>query len=121
METAIICDGCGLTVTPEKHSTGYGTTPDGRKLCYQCCNARELDDFKSADVFFCYLSGDGLSATTWPGGKLATVTYRRKHRGGFGGEYWTVDAVAADGSKWYGRGGGPGMYLRLRRRKSSRS
>jgi hypothetical protein len=118
MKPDIVCDGCGSIVRPENNfTTGYGETPDGKKLCYSCCNTQEAAEFSAADTFCCYLSGDGSAATTWPGGKLATVTYKKRQRGGFGGEYWTVDAIAPDGSKWYGRGGGPGMYLRLRRRK----
>ena len=119
MELSIICDGCGSIVETQRNGpVGYGRAPDGRKLCYPCCDARERETFAAADTFGAYLSGDGRKVTTWPGGELATVTYRRRHRGGFGGEWWTVDATAPDGARWYGRGGGPGMFVRLKRRKS---
>ena len=109
------CDGCGAVCT-----TGYGTTADGRRLCFDCCNAAEAAEFAAAETYCAYMSEDVKRVTTWPGGTLARVTYSRKHRGGFGGEYFTADAVAPDGSRWYGRGGGPGCWLRLRRRKVSR-
>lgn len=122
MKPAIICGGCGLIVEiPTTGGSGYGETADGRRLCYDCCNAAERAAFETADTFCAYLSGDGAAVTTWPGGRLATVTYKRRHSGGFGGEWWAVDATAPDGSKWHGRGGGPGMFLRLKRRKTRRA
>lgn len=27
---------CGHHATPTEHTTGYGTTPDGRRHCYEC-------------------------------------------------------------------------------------
>ncbi len=117
----VTCSDCGSTITPPAACgpTGYAITPDGRKICYSCSNAAERADFAAADRYAAYLSGDGRHVTTWPGGELARVTYCRSHRGGFGGEYVTVDATGPDGSRWYGRGGGRGMYLRLRRRKAT--
>lgn len=120
MASETICDGCGAACKPDGCATGYGITPDGRKLCYPCCDAGERAEFAAAETYCAYMSGDGRSISTWPGGKLATVTYSARHRGGFGGEYFTVGATAPDGSRWYGRGGGPGMFVRLRRRKRSR-
>jgi hypothetical protein len=117
---SVICDGCGGACVPTDCTTGYGETRDGRRLCFDCCNAGERAEFAAAETYCAYMSSDGRAITTWPGGELATVTYSARHRGGFGGEYFTVDATAPDGARWYGRGGGPGMFVRLRRRKSTR-
>lgn len=115
------CATCGATIEPQTNGrTGYGKTADGRRHCYPCCDRAEAEAFAAADAHFAYLSGDGNSVTTWTGGELARVTYRKRHAGTWGGEWWTVDAVAPDGARWYGRGPGPGMYLRLRRRKAPR-
>lgn len=114
MET-VHCDDCRAACVPDGGATGYARTADGRRICYSCANAAERAAFAAADAYCAYVSSDGRSVTTWPGGALARVTETRRHRGGFGGEYFSVRAVAPDGARWYGRGGGPGMFVRLRR------
>jgi hypothetical protein len=114
----VSCDCCGAACIPTGCTTGYGKTPDGRRLCFPCCDQWQRLDFSAADKFSAYVSGDGKAVTTWTGGKLAIVAGMSRHRGGFGGEYFTVQAVAPNGARWYGRGGGAGMYVNLRRAKS---
>lgn len=115
--TAKTCDDCGADCIPAGCGTGYARTADGRTICYPCAERMETAEFAVADSFCAYMAGDGRTVTTWTGGRLATVTERARHRGGFGGEYWTFRAVAPDGARWYGRGGGPGMFARLKRAK----
>jgi hypothetical protein len=114
----VSCDCCGAACIPTGCGVGYGETPDGRRLCYPCCEQWQRLEFSAADRFSAYVSGDGKAVTTWTGGKLAIVAGMSRHRGGFGGEYFTVQAVAPNGARWYGRGGGAGMYVNLRRAKS---
>lgn len=116
MET-IVCETCGGPCIPTECTTGYGSTPDGGRHCFPCCDRMQRDEFAAADSFFAYLNSAGTAVSTWTGGELARVTWRKRNRGGFGGEWWSVDATAPDGSRWYGRGGGPGFWLRLKRRK----
>jgi len=113
------CEQCGKACVADGFAAGYAVTNDNRRICYGCANEREKADFAKSEAYFAYMSGDGKAVTTWTGERLATVTYSRRHRGGFGGEYFTLDATAPDGSRWYGRGAGPGMYCRLKRRKSA--
>ncbi len=109
---------CGHKPSPHgDHTTGTGYGADGVEVCWDCCNVRELTAFLAADKYCAYLSGDGKSITTWPGGLLARVTWSHKVRHGFCGQLTRFDAVASDGSKWYGTSPGNGMYCRLRRRK----
>lgn len=114
-----ICDCCGGVCIPEGCAVGYAVTNDGRKLCYQCCDNSQRLEFSAAERFSAYVSSDGKSLTTWTGGKLARVVGISRHRGGFGGEYFSIQAVAPNGARWYGRGGGPGMFANLRRSKAA--
>jgi hypothetical protein len=112
------CHTCGCEFKPEGIATGYGTDKDENRHCYACCENRESRAFEASDAYCCYLSSDGRTATTWTGGKLAAVTSERTTRAGYCGETVYVRATAPNGSRWYGRGGGRGMYLRLRRYKA---
>jgi hypothetical protein len=114
----VFCDCCGAECIPTGCATGYGETPDGRRLCFPCCDQSQRLEFSAADRFSAYVAGDGKTVTTWTGGKLARIVGMTRHRGGFGGEYVTVQAVAPNGARWYGRGGGAGVYVNLRRSKS---
>lgn len=113
------CQDCGETFVADGFLTGYGER-DGKKYCYKCCNAHELREFSKAEKYSCYISTDGKTITTWPGGRLARVVSLSMHAGGFGGEYATVRAVADDGTEWHGRGGGPGCYVNLRRSRAGK-
>ena len=115
--TETICDDCAAACIPSGCTTGYARTVDGRTICYPCADALQREEFAAADSFSAYMDGGGRCITTWTGGRLATVTERARHRGGFGGEYWTFRAVSPDGARWHGRGGGPGMFARLKRSK----
>ncbi len=109
---------CGHKPSPHSAcSTGTGTGDDGIERCWDCCNALEMAAFLAADRYCGYLASDGKSITTWPGGTLARVTWSRVAKHGFCGKLTRFDAIAPDGSKWYGTSPGNGMYARLRRRK----
>lgn len=118
METPTVknCDDCRADCIPSGCGTGYAETADGRTVCYSCADKRQRAEFAAADSFCAYMDGTGRTITTWSGGYLATITSLERHRGGFGGEYWTFRAISR-GARWYGRGGGPGMFARLKRAK----
>ena len=102
------------------HTTGTGRTPDGRHLCWDCCNAAELADFLKADSYTGYLSNDGTRITTWPGGTLARVTREWEIRNNMAGRITRIQAVDETGARWYGTSPGRGMYTRLHRSKARR-
>ena len=108
---------CGHEPTPGPISTGIVTAPGGRTMCYPCADAEQRAEFAKADVFAAYISLDGKRITTWSGGELAKVVSLGRTGGGFGGTQHHVRAVAPDGLHWYGRNGGTGMYVNLRRAK----
>ena len=124
MANVKVCD-CGHPPTNppkpgESGGTGYARTKDGRTLCYSCADAQQLADFLYSDkagTFGAYLSGDGRTVTTWTGGKLARVTREWTTREGFGGRTTRVEVRDSNGRRWYGRGPGRNMYVRLRRYK----
>lgn len=112
------CADCGAAILPPPGGTGaagYARLPDGAAVCYRCADSRQRAEIATADRYSAYLAGDRLTVKTWTGGELARVTGATRHRGGFGGEWWSIRAVTPDGARWYGRGGGPGMFLNLRR------
>jgi hypothetical protein len=115
---------CGHVESPHsEYTTGYGTDAQGKRHCYNCCTALDLATMRDTGRIDAYLSSDGETITTWPGGILARVTSEREgSAGGFlrGVTVTRVDAIADDGSLWYGRGPGRGMYIRLRRTAGAR-
>lgn len=101
--------------------TGYARTPANFTMCYPCADVHDRAAMANANEHFGYLSGDGKSITTWTGGHLARVTQHGKARLGFHGSMiHAIRAVAPDGSQWYGRNGGEGMHIKIKRAKSSR-
>lgn len=124
------CADCGATfprlAVGASGPSGYAIRWNGERICYPCSDVSERAAFAVFDVFIAYVSGDGKSITTWPGGFLARVTYMSRTSSGFGslpgrrGSVYTISAIAPDGSEWYGRNAGPGMSIRLRRKKSRR-
>lgn len=116
---------CGHPPSPhESFTTGYGQDREGRKHCYDCCLARDLDRMDRDGVIDAYLSSDGKHVTNWPGSELATVTRETTgSAGGFAGRTTITRVWARDrhGAWWHGRGPGRGMYLRLRRSKDNRA
>lgn len=108
--------GCGhLPTSTEGCGTGYARTSEGRTLCYSCADDAQRADIQTADRFTAYVSTDGRTLTTWSGGTLGRVQQiSAPAYTPTGGEYRYVYARAA-GVDWWGRGGGPGMYVNLRR------
>lgn len=112
---------CGHHVSPHSPiTTGYATTPDGRRVCYDCADQATRDDLRDRSRPFCgYLSSDLAHVTTWTGGALMRVlsaspcqltrtsyTHDRK-------SYKAIHAVDVHGGHWYGRGSA-GIAIRLR-------
>jgi len=124
--TEIILD-CGHAPTLNAGiGTGYGTwEATGERLCYACCDARELAHVLSPEttVFGGYVQHGRI--TTWTGGPLATVTdtatsRKRYSTYGLPLHLTSVYAVTPDGRRWYGRyQADNGDLVRLRLRKRS--
>lgn len=112
---------CGHVASPHgEHTTGYGTLPDGTNHCWDCCTAQDLASIAKGEKFVGYLDLEGRSfggkVTNWPGRELLRVTAYTKYQAwGFGGYHtmYSVRAVDRDGRQWWGRGPGPGMYIRM--------
>lgn len=109
---------CGHSPTPTSFGTGYGTSPDNKRKCYNCCNVDELKAFREAGHYMAYLSTDGTSITTWTGGLLGKVTGFTDTKAGFGSSRRYLDVRGLDGTLYYGNTPGPGMFARLHRKKN---
>ena len=105
------------TVTDSSFTNGTAHSPDGRSMCYGCADSEQAAEVADQEtkVFAAYLSGDGKNITTWTGGVLMRVTQHGTGRGGFGGEMHYIRARDVDGRNWYGKNGGTGMHIAMRR------
>ncbi len=104
-------------------TTGYGTTRDGKRHCYTCCQRMDIETMDREGKILGYLSADGRKVTTWTGEPLLTVTQSSQSSAGgfcYGTTITHVCAVDGKGRRWYGRGPGEGMYIRMTRAKGSR-
>lgn len=118
---------CGdVYVRPaEPGPTGYATTADGRVICYAHSDEMERAEFaalKPGETFVGYIGTvHGTRAlTTWPGGELAHVRSYTVSRSGFGGSEiysWRFDSLTDPRAHYYGRNGGPGMVIAVKRAK----
>jgi hypothetical protein len=119
--------GCGHVVSVLVGiGTGYARMADGSSLCYPCADEHERQAMRDAAAtpgaaFLAYVSSDGKSLTTWPGGILANVTGHTVARTGWNRSqvhrWW---AVSPDGAHWYGSNAGEGMCIAVRRIKGTR-
>lgn len=98
-------------------SFNYAWTKDGEVISDEGVDLWEKNELKSS-VVFAYVSSDGTNITGWKGNVLARVTSFSESRNGFnGGVIAYVRAIDIYGKEWYGRGGGKGMYVRLKEKK----
>lgn len=112
---------CGHLSTPRGFAAGYATrVKDGAKICYDCADRMQREELLVEKEVFGYLSSDGKLITTWTGGELMKVTSEGSARTGFYGSRVTyVRAEGPDGSRWYGKNGGRGMSIRMKRAKEA--
>lgn len=124
MPAGFRCDGCGEEVAFQTDGgTGYARTDDNAMICYACADKRQAADMAAhtSGPFYCYLSGDGRSVTTWTGGYLGRVLHSNSNRSGWrGSEVWRFRVRDAAGREWNGRGAGPNMSCTLRLAASSK-
>lgn len=132
---------CGHFPTPMASGSGgtgkaYG--PDGASMCYACADdatRAEIAD-PATDRISLYVSSSApdnayqtiltnWTVTTWPGAKMGTITESSSECVNYtpsGGRYsfYSITVRMDDGSKWYGRAAGPGMFVNLKRKKVSK-
>lgn len=112
---------CGHVPTVDAGvGTGYARhAVTNKTMCYGCADSQAAADMSAEDKYGAYLSGDGKNITTWSGGVLARVTYEGKARTGFhDSEITYLRARDANGATWYGRNGGRGMCVTIKRAKN---
>lgn len=102
-------------------STNYARDKAGRVYSDEGVHIRESREVQAHNApFFAYVSSDGTAITGWKGNKHMTVTAKGKTGSGFGGSQWHIEARDTFGNWWHGLNGGPGMYIRMRPKKSPR-
>lgn len=92
---------CGHTPSPHGNiTTGYGTTRDGRRECYDCCAARERAAMIATGRATLYLTGDAV--TDWPGKLRFPVGHVRKGRHNMARVRYDFRFSGPDGATWSG-------------------
>lgn len=111
--------GCGHPlVKPDHLGTGYVRTANDFTMCYLCADEHDRSAMANANEHFGYLSSDGKHITTWTGGELAKIIgHGVAPNGWYGSDIHFIRASAPDGSEWYGRNGGEGMVIKIKRAK----
>ena len=112
---------CGHHPSPHHvFTTGTAHLPDEREVCYACADEMRREEMKDRTrPFTAYVSGDGLSITSWSGGNLMRVIQSwpcKLSRQSFThsrDSYRSIRAVDCHGGKWYGRGSA-GIAITLR-------
>lgn len=128
MQTPELLD-CGHLSQPQDWGNGSGLPGyasdrnSKRRICYDCADNEQRNDLKTHDRYVAYLTStaEGPMLTTWPGGKLATITRIWDSAiGGFMGRTLIkrFQAIDVHGNRWYGTSPGFCMYARMRRSKS---
>lgn len=114
----------------EPWTTGYGTTPDGRRHCYACIGAMDRAAMLADGRATLYLAerkqGDGSGrwfVTYWPGSlefPCSRVSHSR-HGGGFGSPRSDAWFIGPDGATWHAVNRGDSQIARCRRLKGARA
>ena len=111
---------CGHTPSPHSAATtGYGTLPDGKRICYACCAERDRADMIATGKATLYLVGNVRHVTNWPGALAFAVLERRisKHGGGFGSQRTDAWFHGPDGYVWHAVNRGDNDIARCKRTK----
>jgi hypothetical protein len=112
---------CGHPPLPDAYS--YGITSKGQKICFDCCLVRDLERLKTNSRILVYWS-DNDTITNWPGGHLGRIVSSHKIRNTWVDRSYAsptmlaVSVIDVHGQRWYGRGLGEGLYLKLRKHKN---
>jgi hypothetical protein len=116
---------CGHTL-PEKYTqpghtggTGYATTQEGKRICYACATAQQVEQLKDRSrPFVAYVGEGGKTITDWTGGHLMNVVERRpckltRPSNWHGKDFATYWGKDVHGGLWMGRGS-PHIAIKMR-------
>lgn len=98
--------------------TGYARTHDSRVICYDHADDEQRADLAKADQFTAYVNSEGREMITWSGGHLGWTMQHRISRAGFNGSEIHSWQFTTPSGTFYGRNGGPGMVITVKRAKS---
>ncbi len=110
MSEKIICAGCGKIIIPEKHTPGYGVTPQGEKICFVCCAERDRADMVATGRATLYLVAEtgtrgvwtNYAVTNWPGTLRFMVNLSKVGAHNIAGSRHDVWFTDHTGKKWHG-------------------
>ena len=101
--TDVVCSRCHVRCLADGISTGYGTTADGRKLCFGCCGQIDKERLAHEGRGSLYLTEIPGHATlsNWPGTFRLPVGRIAKGKHNIAGERTDVWFHFA-GREWHG-------------------
>ena len=109
MSKQFTCASCGRTLTNDStFATGYGTTPDGKKHCYECCAMVDVEYMADNGRWTGYFTeGENVSGgrvTNWPGSLSFPLFGGGPRRSKTNWNLWRSDFWFAgpDGHIWHG-------------------
>lgn len=99
-------------------TSGYATEAStGRRVCYGCAWSAEEHEMlavKPGGGYTAYVSDDTKEIVTWTGGTLMIVHAAHASKA-FGRPILNFRAIDAHGHEWYGKNGGAGRVIRMKR------
>ena len=111
---------CGHPIGPHRYiSTGYGVSPDNKKVCYACCAKADLQTMKETGKITLYLTKkDGVwIVSNWPG-SLTFPCHVHEGRHNIAGTRHDAWFNAPDGRYWGVRYGGNSDFCHCKRIKA---
>lgn len=101
METLTLLD-CGHAESPHSDfTTGYGTTSDGKKHCYECCALADQKIMRETGRITLYYSKNKNAVVNWPASLVLPLTHCRESRHNWGlkrRDFWFI----FEGFYWHG-------------------
>lgn len=98
---------CGHDADAQKTdiTTGYGTTRDGRKICFACCGEMDRQELINTGKGILYLTtrpnSDIATLSNWPG-TLKLVCHVKRGRHNIARYRYDVWFIGPDGKQWHG-------------------
>lgn len=109
---------CGHVPSPhDANTTGYGVTPGGLAMCWDCCARLDESTMDTNGRIALYLHE--REVTNWPGSLKFRVVEKRKSRHNIAGVRYDVWFHDRHGKTWHGvQYGNNTQVVRCRRLKS---
>lgn len=116
--TTFKCEQCvEVKERQENGGTGYAVSDKGQFICYACCADTDRQWMETHPRMTLYVSCGTNEVINWPG-TLRFPAYIRTCRVGYASQGVYVSFKDHQGTRWYGRGPGRGMYIHVHKSRA---